>query len=82
MCGAGSGWGGGVGGALFFSCRTSRALQGNRIEFKRGVNRPNGPTDPDSIFARISDLEQNFNGFADPAIAAVCGFHRFFGPGV
>ena len=32
-----------------------------------------------SIFARISDSEQNFNGFADPAIAAVCGFHRFLG---
>ena len=28
----------------------------------------------------FSDSEQNFNGFADLAIAAVSGFHRFLGP--
>ena len=37
--------------------------------------------DPDSIFARVSDSKRNFNGFVDPAIAAVRGFHRFLGSG-
>ena len=28
----------------------------------------------------MSDSERNFNGFADPATAVVCGFHRLLGP--
>ena len=28
----------------------------------------------------MSDSERNFNGFADPATAVVCSFHRLLGP--
>ena len=36
--------------------------------------------DFENIFARISDSKRDFNGFPDPAIAAVCGFIYFWGP--
>lgn len=32
------------------------------------------------VFSRILDSERNINGFADPAMVAVCGFHRTLGP--
>ena len=40
----------------------------------------NGSADFENIFARISDSRRDFNGFADPAIAADCGFIYFLGP--
>ena len=52
----------------------------NFITTKRGVNRLTDQRILTIFFARISDSEQNFNGFADPAIAAVSGFIDFLGP--
>ena len=40
-----------------------------------GVNRP---TDQMYFLPGFRIQSENFNGLADPAIAAVCGFHRFF----
>ena len=47
---------------------------------QRGVNRLTDQRILTVFSPGFSDSEQNFNGFADLAIAAVCGFHRFLGP--
>ena len=40
----------------------------------REVNRRTDQADFENIFARVSHSKRDFNGFPDPAIAALCGF--------
>ena len=45
------------------------------------MNRPTDQRIPTVFLPGFRIQSENFNGLADPAIAAVCGFHRFFGSG-